>query len=80
LYVGAGGPISVTWTELSGWSSRSTNHSRYRSETHRSHSHGTYTYTGAAVEGSVLGHEVTLGNGYASMGTVSEGGISILRE
>lgn len=79
-WVGSGGPINVTWTELSGWSSRVSSHGRYRAGDYSSQYHGTYTTTGAFAEGTVIGIQLEAGNGFAQMGTVKEGGITISRE
>lgn len=80
LWVGSGGLIDITWTELSGWSSRATTQARYRAGDYSSHSHGTYTTTGALAEGTVMGVRLEPGNGFAQMGTVKDGGITIMRE
>jgi hypothetical protein len=77
LYAGSGGPISLSWTKLEGWSSRSSGHSRYETSEFRAHSHGVYTSSAAIAEGSVLGLEVQPGSSFAGMGTAREGGISI---
>lgn len=79
-WVGSGGPINVTWTELSGWSSRVSTRTRYRAADYSSHSHGTFTTTGALAEGSVLGVRLEPGSGFAQMGTVKDGGITIMKE
>lgn len=80
LWAGSGGPINITWTELSGWSSRVTTQSRYRASDYTSHTHGTFTTTGALAEGSVIGVQLEPGSGFAQMGTVKDGGITIMRE
>jgi hypothetical protein len=80
LWDGSGGPINITWTELSGWSSESTIQTRYRQSDYSSHSHGTYTSTSALAEGTVLGIQLEPGSGFAQMGTVKDGGITIMRE
>ena len=54
-WAGSGGPINITWTKLSGWSSRYITQARYRTGDYTSHSHGTFTTTGAFAEGSVIG-------------------------
>ena len=78
-WVGSGGPIDVTWTELSGWSSRVTTQARFRAGDYSSHTHGTFTTTGALAEGTVFGIQLEPGSGFAQMGTVKEGGITIMR-
>lgn len=80
LWEGSGGPINVTWTQLSGWSSRYTIHSRYVQASYSSHSHGTFDNGPALAEGTVVGVQLLPGSGYASMGTVKEGGIDIERQ
>ena len=80
LYVGSGGLIDITWTELSGWSFRTTSQTRYRAGDYSSHSHGTFTTTGALAEGTVLGVQLEPGNSFGQMGTVKDGGIMIMRE
>jgi hypothetical protein len=80
LWVGSGGPINITWTELSGWSSRVTTQVRYRAGDYSSHSHGTFATTGAFAEGSVIGVQLEPWSGFAQMGTVKDGGITIMRE
>jgi hypothetical protein len=80
LWDGSGGPINITWTELSGWSSESTIQTRYRQSDYSSHSHGTYTSTSALAEGTVLGVQLEPGSSIAQMGTVKDGGITIMRE
>jgi hypothetical protein len=76
---GAGGPINVTWTQLSGWSHRSSSQSRYRDAGGSSHFHGTFITGPALAEGTVVGASLDTGSGYAQMGTVKEGGVSIIR-
>lgn len=78
--VGSGGRLTVTWTELSGWSSSGTSRYRFRTPDLVSHYHGTYTTTQALVDGTVLGAAVAPGSAYASMGTVREGSIAVTRE
>ena len=80
LWAGLGGPINVTWTELSGWSSRVTTQARYRTGDYSSHTHGTYVTTGALAEGSVVGVSLEPGSGFAQMGTVKDGGMTIMRD
>jgi hypothetical protein len=79
LWEGAGGPINVTWTQLSGWSHRFSLQSRYRDAGGLSHSHGTFTTSPALAQGTVVGTQFDPGSGYAEMGTVKEGGVSISR-
>jgi hypothetical protein len=79
-WVGSGGPIRVTWTELSGWSSRVTTQASYRADDYSSHTHGTFTTTGAFAEGTIIGVQLEPGNGFAQMGTVKDGGITIMRK
>jgi hypothetical protein len=76
---GSGGPINVTWTQLSGWSHRFSIRSRYRDANSSSHSHGTFTTTPAVAEGTVVGLQIDPGSGYADMGTVREGEIFLDR-
>ena len=80
LWEGSGGQINVTWTQLSGWSSRYTIHSRYVQASYSSHSHGTFDTGPALAEGTVVGVQLPPGSGYASMGSVKEGGIFIERQ
>ena len=80
LWQGSGGPINVTWTPLSGWSSRYSIQTRYREASYSSHSHGTFNTVPALAEGTVVGIGLPLGSGYATMGTVKEGGIFIERQ
>jgi hypothetical protein len=80
LYTGSGGPIHITWTELSGWSSSSNFHLRYRTDNVLVQSHGTQTFSGALADGSLLGIELEPSAGYATMGTIRNGEITILRE
>lgn len=79
LWVGSGGPLDITWTELSGWSSRVSTHGRYRAEDYSSQYHGTYTTTGAYAEGTLMGVQLEPGSGFAQMGTVKDGGMTISR-
>lgn len=76
---GSGGPINLTWTQLSGWSHRFSMQSRYRDANSSSHSHGTFTTTPAVAEGTVIGVQIDPGSGYADMGTVKEGAIFLER-
>jgi hypothetical protein len=76
---GSGGPINVTWTQLSGWSYRSNMQTRYRDANSSTHSHGTYTITPAVAEGTVFDAQLAPGSGYADMGTVKQGEIFIDR-
>src|SRR5688572_9517020 len=62
LSAGSGGPINITWTELPGWSFRSTTQTRYQASDYSSHSHGTYTSSTALAEGTVLGVQLEPGN------------------
>ena len=78
-WVGVGGPINVTWTQLSGWSYRFSLQSRYRDSGGMSHTHGTFTTGPTLAEGTVLGARLDPGSGYADMGSVKEGGVSISR-
>ena len=78
-WAGSGGPINITWTQLSGWSYRFSQQSRYRDANSSSHSHGTYTTTPAVAEGKVIGAQLDPGSGYADMGTVKQGEIFIDR-
>ena len=80
LQQGSGGPIQIRWTELSGWSSSSNYHSRYRFEGFITQSHGTQTSSGALAEGRLLAIELTPSAGYASMGTIRYGDIAVSRE
>ena len=77
---GSGGPINVTWTPLSGWSSQYTLQSRFRQAGYSSHSHGKFETGPAMAEGTVVGVQLPLGTANASMGTVKEGGIDIERQ
>jgi hypothetical protein len=76
---GSGGPINITWTQLSGWSYRFSMQSRYRDANSSSHSHGTFTTTPAVAEGTLVGVQIDPGSGYADMGTVKQGEIFIDR-
>jgi hypothetical protein len=76
---GAGGAINVTWTQLSGWSYRFSSQSRYRDASGSSHSHGTFDTAPALAEGTMVGVRLDPGSGFAQMGTVKEGGVSISR-
>lgn len=78
-WAGAGGPINVTWTQLSGWSHRFSLQSRYRDAGGLSHSHGTFNTAPALAEGTVIGVRLDSGSGFAQMGTVKEGGVSLSR-
>lgn len=75
VYAGSGGPVSLTWTELSGWSQRSHVQSHYRSPTGSAVTNAHYTTLPAVVEGSIVGVQLVPGSGYAHMGTVKEGSI-----
>lgn len=79
LWEGSGGPITLTWTQLSGWSHRSSMQTRYRDADGSSHSHGTFNTAPALAEGTVLGVRLDPGSGFAQMGTVKEGVVSISR-
>lgn len=79
-YAGSGGRITVTWTELAGWSSTSKAHYRYRTPNLVSHYHGTYTSAQALVEANLFGALLAPGSAYGTMGTVREGSIVITRE
>lgn len=76
---GSGGPITITWTQLSGWSHRFSVQSRYRDANSSSHSHGTFTTTPAVAEGTVVGVPIYPGSASATMGTVKQGEIFIDR-